>query len=57
MDSLLSEYPDDNYAKHILGFSYRDAGKPEEAVEVLSQITDGAKPFGACIQSSGLFLS
>lgn len=46
MDSLLSECPDDNYAKHILGFSYRDAGKPEEAVEVLSQLTDGTKPFG-----------
>jgi tetratricopeptide (TPR) repeat protein len=53
MDSLLAEYPDDNFAKHILGFSYRDAGNPEKAVEVLSQLTDGTKPFGPAYNHLG----
>jgi len=46
MDSILSKYPKDNFAAHILGFSSLDSGDPEKAIKVLSKITIGDHPFG-----------
>ncbi len=45
MDSFVDEYPEDDYAAHIRGFSGFDGGDPAGAVELLSVLTERENPF------------